>query len=120
VRAQNATSNTLYSSRYITIDATEPNTPSLIYPLQGDTITSVPFTMSWNRWGETGSPIIDSIFIARDSLFANILLSAAASDSTYSFTDVVSDSTYYWFVRSMDAAGNETTNSDTAKFVIDQ
>lgn len=119
VRAQNASSNTQYASRYITIDATLPNTPSLIYPVAGDTASAVPFTMSWNRWGESGSPITDSIFVASDSLFTTIVVSEEVSDSTYSFTDLLSTGAHYWFVRSMDAAGNESSNSDTAKFVID-
>lgn len=118
VRAQNASSNTQYSSRYITIDATAPNTPSLIYPVAGDTVIAVPFSMSWNRWGETGSPITDSLFVASDSLFTTIVVSEAVSDSSYSFTSTVNDGAYYWYVRSMDAAGNESSNSDTSKFVI--
>jgi hypothetical protein len=120
VRAQNASSNTSYSSRYITIDTTAPNTPALTYPVEEDTITSTSFTFSWDRGTESGSPIYDSLFVASDSLFSTLLYSLEASDDSYELSDSLANDGYFWFVRSFDSAGNESSNSDTAKFVVSQ
>ncbi|OFY88369.1 MAG: hypothetical protein A3K10_11890 [Bacteroidetes bacterium RIFCSPLOWO2_12_FULL_31_6] len=120
VRGQNVTSNTAYSYRYITIDTTIPNTPTLIYPFNTDSISTYPFTMSWNRWGETGSPIADSLHLASDSLFTSIttVLKTISSDSTYSVSDTLTSGNYFWFITSFDAAGNISSNSDTIKFYV--
>lgn len=122
VRAQNSSSNTPYSTRYITIDTTAPTKPTLSYPLITDTVTSFPFTMIWSRGTESGSPITDSIYVSEDSLFtlSKIILNDIASSTSYSFTDTISDGIYYWYVRSIDAAGNESLNSTVTRFVVDQ
>ncbi len=120
VRGQNSSSNTEYSTRYITIDTTNPNTPEQIYPIKKDTISTYPFTMSWHRWGETGSPITDSLHLAYDSLFTktNVILKTISSDSTYSVSDTLTSGKCFWFITSYDAAGNISSNSDTIKFYV--
>lgn len=113
VRAQNALSNSPYASRTISIDITAPPVPTIISPLNGDTVTS-PVTLIWHR---DASAIADSLFVYNDSLLTSQNSAIYTTDSTFLFTDTVTQN-YYWRLKSKDNAGNQSNFTATFKFRV--
>jgi hypothetical protein len=115
VRATNGTDFTLYTSRSILVDATAPNTPTLTNPTNGNNTVTTNVTFSWTRTPITGSVEKDSIYIYTNAALTT-LQSKAEANSPYSKT--LSTGTYYWRVKSFDAAGNVGTASSSFNFTI--
>ena len=114
VRAQNITSNSLYTSRTITIDTTHPTTPVLLTPVDSSTTASTHFTLTWTNGILKGSPVSDSLYIYSNSALTIVIKDTLTSLTSYS--DTLAAGTYYWRVRSIDAAGNKSGYSTTFKF----
>lgn len=112
VRGQNATSNTLYSSRNITIDLTPPVVSTLLLPVHKDTVTS-PDTLTWSR---DISALGDSLFIYPDSLFSAPVIKLYSTATSYIFSSSAGD--YFWRLKSRDQAGNWSSWSTLRKFWI--
>jgi hypothetical protein len=124
VQAHNITSNSPFSTRVITIDLTDPNTPLLNYPANNITVNDSILTAStiifgWFRGVNTGSAIHDSLYIATDSLFSTIFDSTVLTDTTYSKPFTTAGS-YFWKIRSYDIAGNKSSYSVTRKFTYEK
>lgn len=113
VRAENSTSNTAYSSRFITIDITAPTAPVLISPNLGDTIAN-PVTLLWNP---DNTSIADSLYIYPDSLVSPAAYMGYFTDTTYDYSGTIGED-YFWRIRSFDAAGNKSPYSTVRKFII--
>lgn len=116
VRAQNDTESTLFSSRNITIDITEPNTPQLSAPADDATENAGTINFSWTREDIAGSEELDSIYIYTDESLETLFLKDEGSGKTFS-TDLTAD-TYYWNVKAFDVAGNEGEVSETFSLII--
>ncbi|MBN2833702.1 MAG: hypothetical protein JXR48_01920 [Candidatus Delongbacteria bacterium] len=104
---------TFYSVRSFTIDTTIPEIPILIEPANNDTISEntleLPYiSFKWIRNSENSTPTSDSIRIFSDENLENEVFSALVSDTTYSYA-FTQYGKYYWYVRSIDAAGNIST-----------
>lgn len=113
VRAQNATSNTLYTSRTFTIDVTAPPVSAMTYPLNGDTI-SKPDTLLWTHGaGVTG----DSLFIYQDSLLSPAAVKIYTTSTSYPFTGTTMQK-YFWRLKSRDSAGNWSGYGVLNKFTV--
>jgi len=118
VRAQNANSNSPYTTRSITIDITSPATPVLTEPISGDTISSFPFDFKWSRDASGFASVSDSLYLYPDSLVSAATFTGYFSDSTYSYTNTLLSGDYFWRVRSYDAAGNKSNYSNLEKFIV--
>ena len=112
VRAQNATENTLFSSRSITVDFTDPNTPQPSSPANNEELDAGEIEFSWDRENIPGSQEGDSIFIFSDQNLQNIVASAASRSKMAMLT--LQEGSFFWAVRSFDDAGNES-NLSTAR-----
>ncbi len=112
VRGQNATSNTLYSSRNITIDLTPPTVSTLLLPTHKDTVSS-PDTLTWSR---NSSAMADSLFIYPDSLISSPQVQIYTLNTSYIFSSGNGD--YFWRLKSRDQAGNWSSWSTLRKFWI--
>lgn len=116
VKAINETSATAYATANFIIDRTAPGTATLISPAEGFKIigtTSV--ALSWNRASDNGSELHDSIYIADNTQFTNCIrerVNAQSITKTIAQTD-----TFYWYVRSCDAAGNVGANGTYRSFI---
>jgi hypothetical protein len=107
VKAENEVGASEYASnRNIWIDRTKPETPVILKPTAGDTIDS--FDLAWKRGTNTGSAILDSLIVYRDSSGTDILLDIATTDTLYNYTGATDSKWYRFKVKSMDAAGNES------------
>ena len=116
VRAQNATSNTLFSSRTIIVDLTEPNTPTLELPANNESFTNNEIDFIWNREENIGSQERDRISIYSDMELENLVLSAESTTKT--FTALLDPDIYFWVVQSFDAAGNNSETSEIRSFSV--
>jgi hypothetical protein len=113
VRAENDFGVSPYSSRNIIIDITFPSVSAPGLPANGDTV-STPVDLSWHR---QSSAVADSLLIYADSALTNISLSVYTTDTTYSFNAVLFND-YFWRLKSIDAAGNQSGYSSVYKFYV--
>jgi hypothetical protein len=116
VRATNGQQNTLYATRTIAIDSTPPNTPVLTAPANQSNSSSNEVTFQWTREPIAGSTEKDSIYIFNDSNLTDLEYENEES-SPYTTTSL-SDGTYYWYVKSFDAAGNTSQQSSVFSFTL--
>ncbi|XLS30048.1 hypothetical protein ACJD0Z_04305 [Flavobacteriaceae bacterium M23B6Z8] len=114
VRAQNATESTLYSQRILTVDITEPNTPTLTAPGDNSNVSGTSISFSWNRTDVAGSSERDSIYIYSDEQLQNLVSRGRGTNKA--FTATLDANTYYWFVQAFDLAGNSSEASSTFQF----
>lgn len=116
VKASNSQSSTVFFTRKIYIDTQIPTIPTLISPVDNDTITTTPVNFIWTHVSG-GSSITDSILISSDISFNSIVLSAASTST--SLTTNLSSGTYFWKVKSTDAAGNAGNYSSYRTLTIE-
>ncbi len=116
VRAENATQNTLYTTRSLTIDTMEPNVPTITAPANDATLTDTAVSFTWTREAVTGSTEFDSIYIFEDQAMTQL----ATKDRVTSPSEITLDAskTYYWFLKAFDEASNESDASATLRFTI--
>lgn len=116
VKAVNALTSSIYYTRKIYIDTQSPATPVLLLPAEDDTLTTTSITFSWTH-SSGGSSITDSLLVSDDNGFANIVFSTATKASEV--TTILSAGIYYWKVKSVDAAGNESSYSSYRTVTIE-
>ena len=108
----------MFSSRTITVDTTAPNTPTLDLPTDNITIAaSTSTTFKWNRTDIVGTPELDSIYFYSEVTLQNLVHKNRGITKEYTKNDF-STGDYYWFVKSFDKAGNQSTSSTTRKLTI--
>jgi hypothetical protein len=120
IRAENGNSFTSWSTRTFTIDQTAPTVPVLVSPANTFFYSSVPATLPFD-WVNASDAVTDSLYVATDSTFATGIQAAVllnASQSGYNWTGVQGTTTYFWHLRSIDAAGNRSNFSTTYKFIV--
>ncbi|MFI0429533.1 hypothetical protein [Mariniflexile sp. HMF6888] len=119
VKAVNATSETVYSQRSLFIDTVAPNQPALTSPAdQGTATTTVAF--NWTNGTDSGnikSTITNTIEIASDIDFNTKIHSASTVNNTYQYV-FSTLGTYYWRIKAIDAATNESDFSIVRSLVV--
>ncbi len=119
VKAVNETSETGYSQRSIFLDRVPPNQPSLISPAdEGTTTTTV--TFNWTNGTDSGnvkSAITNTIEIASDTNFNTVVHSESTVNNTYQYV-FNTVGTYYWRVKAIDKATNESDYSIVRSLVV--
>lgn len=116
VRATNSSQNTLYSSRTILVDTTVPNTPVLSSPGNLSNSSDSEVTFQWTRSPIPGSAEKDSIYIYTNNEL-NDLEYKNQETSPYT-TASLEEGTYFWYVKSFDAAGNTSSQSTVFSFTL--
>jgi hypothetical protein len=121
IKAVNATSESQFSSRSFFIDRIVPNQPQNNLPANNSTQTvNQAIAFSWTSPTDTGaiqSQISYSIEFSNTNTFATIIrtVNSATTSSQQTFN---SAGDYYWRVKAIDAATNESTFSSVFKFTI--
>ncbi len=116
VRGQIAIANTLYTTRAIIVDLTVPNTPVLSSPANNESTTDTTIDFTWTREAISGSNEKDVVYIYSDEALTVLVKEGEAESLAYQTT--LSANTYFWIVKSFDAAGNESEVSNTHKLII--
>jgi len=116
VRAQTNTQNTAYSGRFLLIDTKSPNTPELVNPVNGVTISAGEIIFNWLREDIIGSIESDSIYLYNDVALTNLILKDKAQNKEYIIE--LSADNYYWNVQSFDEAGNKSSLSTTFNLIV--
>jgi hypothetical protein len=116
VRATNGSQNTMYSSRLVLIDSTVPNTPVLVSPANLSNTSDNDVSFEWTRAAVAGTAEKDSIYIFSNQALTTLKYKNEET-SPYS-TSTLDDGTYWWYVRSFDAAGNVGPQSSVFSFTL--
>lgn len=117
VRAINELNNTWtnYSAfKVFHIDMTPPPVPLPIYP----TDNSVDTNSIQLRWIRYEDAVGDSLFVAKDSLFATIVFKEYYTDTSATLTPLTINETYYWKLKSKDKAGNWSQPGSFYRFTV--
>lgn len=122
VRAESTTSNTFtdYSSRQFSIDQTAPPAPVLLLPIADDTLVIANQNPDFS-WESSSTSIRDTLYIYEDVFLDQLLWKEAVTDQVIDLDNTgisFPSGDYFWNVRSVDAAGNVSSSSDSRKFII--
>lgn len=106
VQARNSTSatSTAFTTRTFTIDTTAPSSPLLVTPSNNSTVNNGYNTYTWTQGVNTGTAQTDHIYFYSDAL--GTIPFKDSSTAGLSYQDSLAPGTYYWAVRSTDAATN--------------
>lgn len=122
IRALNDYSISQYNSPLtFTIDLTAPVAPVLLSPSYGAIITPSN-QLVWNRVGAPDAKY-DSIYIASDSAFTNIISYTKAYTQSITINQLnnqppATGTVYWWKMRSIDSVGNRSLYSNQFKFKL--
>jgi len=119
VRASNQTSSSGFSSRSILVDLTLPNSPVSLYPSNGASFDDT-VVFKWGVGADVGtvqSPVSGTLEIATDTVFTSVLHSYTVSEDTLQHVFSVPGN-YWWRVKTLDQAGNISTNYSVHRKVI--
>ena len=116
VRAENEGEFTPYSSRVLTIDIDNPESPELRSPVDNATLQSTLVNFEWTREPIEGTEEFDSLYIYYDVALENLVLKDRVEKSKEVSLD--RDSTYYWNMKAFDMAGNSSELTETFSFTI--
>jgi len=117
VRAQNDTAQAQWSAIYmVTYDYTPPAQVVLSSPADGVTVSS-PVALQWNT---DATAVKYKLYVYKSDGVTLISSSfpMPLTTTSYSFTQGVSGSKYYWVVTALDAAGNESAPVSLRSFSI--
>lgn len=118
IRAENDSRNTLYSERTVFVDTEAPVSPTLFRPADKANLSLSKVSFEWERNSIEGSEEIDSLFVFKDLELTDLVVKDRVTTSYVSTLD--REETYYWFMRSYDAAGNVGERSDVFSFTIEK
>lgn len=115
VKAINSFSESTFTKSEITVDITAPDKPQLIYPMSDSTVVESTIEFKWNSSDNLSGVAEDSIFIFSDIDQLTVIAKASSTSEKYS-VKIDTEGTYYWYVKSIDNAGNIGSRSDIFKF----
>lgn len=110
-----------WSERYkLTVDTSAPKTPALIAPSNGSLSNSAVIIFRWTKVLDDWAPGFENyiIQIARDDGFANVYHENSVEENVYLYT-FTEDNIFYWRVRAIDNAGNQSPWSEAWRIGID-
>lgn len=114
VKAVNATTETVFTSRSIYVDRVAPNQPTLVTPTDNEIITELNIDFSWTLGQDSGnvpSEVVSILEIALDANFNTIIETITVNNGTSQQVSIPNIGTYFWRVRAKDAAQNVSSYS---------
>jgi len=116
VRATNGSQNTLYSARSLLVDTTAPTKPVPTSPANLSNTSDNTISFQWTRTPLAGSVETDSIYIYTNQNLTT--LQYKNREASPYVTSSLTEGTYYWFIKSFDAAGNISQQSTVFSFTL--
>lgn len=121
VKAVNTTTETSFAERSFFIDTAIPGQPSLSLPADEETIAPSTITFNWTNGADSGniqSAITNTLEISTDVNFNTITHSASTVNNSIQY-EFISDNTYYWRVKAVDAANNQSDYSTVRSIIVE-
>jgi hypothetical protein len=118
VRASNGAENTSYTSATFTIDTQAPSNATLLTPIDGNIENDNSINFTWTAAAASGTTEVDSIYIYQDQALLNLEFKELANANRSHVASVPIGNTYYWRIKSFDAAGNESNFSSVFSFLV--
>ncbi|MDO5981440.1 hypothetical protein [Flavivirga spongiicola] len=121
LKAINTTSETFFSVRSLFIDTVIPNQPTLSEPLDDAKVSPSSVTFNWANGADSGtiqSLITNTLEISTNADFNTIIHSASTTNNSAVY-EFVTPNTYYWRIKAIDAAKNESDYSIVRSIVIE-
>ncbi len=122
VKAVNSTSETIYTSRSIYLDRQAPNQPSLVSPADEESIIGTMVDFNWTVGQDSGniqSEVNSILEIAQDANFNTIIENLTITNGSAQQITIANLGTYYWRVKTNDAAGNSSSYSVSRSFTTE-
>lgn len=118
IQGNNTSSSTStdFFTRTLTIDTTSPGAATLTSPADSASLSNTYHNFTWTQASDNGTALTDNIYYYSDATATTLIKSVEEISSGYS--DSLGIGTYYWRVRSVDAAGNVGAFSAIRKFDI--
>lgn len=113
---------TVYSTRIFYVDTTAPNQPQNLTPEDNESLdVNQVISFDWSVPSDTGvitSPISFIFQLSEDESFENIVYSQSTTSSSLEHT-ITLEGDYYWRIRAVDQAGNESLYSNVFELNIE-
>lgn len=119
VKAFVSGSETVYSTRTLYVDLTDPNQATLSSPGNATLMPAGSVTFTWANGTDPGTvhaPVNSYLEIADDNTFANVLQTATIVGNSASLNLVAGN--YYWRVTNTDDAGNAAAVSSSFQLTV--
>lgn len=110
--------STPYANRILFVDLTPPNNPTLSSPDDKASLSGLTQSLEWNFTADNElTPVSFTIQISNKSDFSSLEKEEEIEVQNYSYT-FSSTGSYYWRVKAVDEAGNESYYSQAYSFTI--
>jgi len=117
VKAVNDISETQFTTRRLVVDITPPGKPTLKLPSDNAELSNVRVDFSWESNDVTWTDVTDSLFIFYDSDLSEVAETKSVNTKSV-IIDLTTGKDYYWCVKSIDKAGNQSAYSSVYRFSI--
>ena len=121
IKALNTTAQTPFAIRTLFIDRVVPNLPQNSLPANNSIqLANQALTFNWSSSTGAGtiqSPITYTIEFSNSATFASLIQTSNSVTNTFQQTFTASGD-YYWRIKAIDAAGNNSSYSSPFKFTI--
>ncbi|MFC2058568.1 hypothetical protein ACFLTS_02855 [Chloroflexota bacterium] len=107
-------------ARYFLVDVDPPATPALIAPADGIFVNNAGPSLDWEDAPDYSGIVFYTLEVDDSPLFDS--LAVDETDLEDSFFDILvglPDGTYFWRVKAVDAAGNDSSWSSVWSFIVD-
>jgi hypothetical protein len=118
------TDGTTTTTTSFSVETTPPGAPALTLPLNGEK-NDAEANFQWNAVTDPSAPVTYTLQIAQDSAFASIVLEKTGLTSNsfqlseqQKLKSSEKDKPYYWRVKAIDAASNESNWSTAQTFTV--
>jgi len=117
-RAVNSVNNadSTPTSSSITIDATPPAPPTLVWPIAGENINDNTPTLDWGAVSDASTPVLYRCYVDNNSDFSSVEHDSGWISATECTTPALAEGIWYWRVQAKDNAGNVGDNSQWYTF----
>jgi hypothetical protein len=117
IRGSNDLSSTMFTHRYVLVDTSDPDSPTLISPANNTELADSTITLKWGTISDGGASVRYKLYIYANSALTQLEESQNLSQNQYSWKTYVSGD-YYWYVVAEDAAGNTSSDSEVWQFNV--
>jgi hypothetical protein len=102
-----------------TIDTTAPTLPTLVSPTNGAMVNTATPSLDWSDSTDASGVVSYRVQVASDSGFNSLVVNVSGLAASAYTTVALAQGTWYWRVKAVDGAGNESAWTAGRNFIID-